>query len=78
MSVAGWPIVYVSGHSGPSLEEPLLTVNEAASVLRVSRSQMYALVRAGEVRSYRVGKRFRFDRRDLRLYLGRDEAPSEA
>ena len=36
---------------------PVLSVNEAAHVLGVERSTLYRLLRAGELRAVRVGKR---------------------
>jgi excisionase family DNA binding protein len=50
----------------PALDQPLLTVNEAAAMLSVSRSRIYAFVRAGELNPYRVGTRLRFAHEDLR------------
>jgi excisionase family DNA binding protein len=57
-------------HEKPSLREPLLTVNQTALLLGVSRSKVYALVRAGELVPLRVACRVRFAPDDLRAYLG--------
>jgi excisionase family DNA binding protein len=44
---------------------PLMTVDEAAEFLRVSRRQVYNLLQAGAIPSVRVGTRARFDRNEL-------------
>jgi excisionase family DNA binding protein len=48
---------------------PLLTVDEAAEYLRISRRQVYNLLAAGELPHVRVGSRVRFDREALRAAL---------
>jgi excisionase family DNA binding protein len=48
---------------------PLMTVDEAAEFLRISRRQVYNLVHADAIPSVRVGTRVRFDREDLRSAL---------
>ena len=50
----------------PAVERTWLTVREAAEYLRVSRSQMYKLVRLGEIPSYQPT-------RDGKLLLKREE-----
>ena len=47
----------------------LLTVNEVRAFLRVSRPQVYKLVRGGELRAVRVGARLRFRPEDIDRYL---------
>jgi excisionase family DNA binding protein len=49
--------------------EPLLTINEAADVLGISRSQVYLMLRRGELPYTRVGERIRFVPAELREYL---------
>jgi excisionase family DNA binding protein len=49
----------------------LLTVNEAAAYLAVSRWTIYKLVRDGDVRALRVGERLRFRVSDLDEYASR-------
>jgi excisionase family DNA binding protein len=49
----------------------LLTVNEAAAYLAVSRWTIYKLVRDGDVRALRVGERMRFRVADLDEYAAR-------
>lgn len=48
---------------------PLLTVNDVARLLVVSRPTVYALLRKGELRSLRVGERLRFRPDDIDAYL---------
>ena len=50
----------------------LLTVNELARDLGISRWSAYRLVRSGDVRAVRVGERIRFRPADIDAYLERD------
>ncbi len=54
----------------------LRTVDEAANYLRVSRRQVYKLVREGNLRAVRVGERLRFRPGDVEGYLERDRSDS--
>jgi excisionase family DNA binding protein len=47
----------------------LLTLSEAAELLRVSRATAYRLVSAGELPALRVGHGLRIDRAELHEYL---------
>ena len=50
--------------------EPLLTVQEAAGILRLSLPTLYRLVKAGELPAYRIGKlRLAFKADDLIRYV---------
>jgi excisionase family DNA binding protein len=51
---------------------PVLTVNQAASVLGIGRVTVYRLLRAGDLDAVRVGKRLRFRPEDLEEYLERN------
>jgi excisionase family DNA binding protein len=51
--------------------EPLLTINDAAEFLGVSRRQIYTLLERRELECVRVGERARFIPADLRAYLER-------
>lgn len=59
----------MNGHAVLSPVERLLTVNEVADVLRVSRAQLYVLVNRGDLRPTRVGMRMRFPPEEVRRYL---------
>jgi excisionase family DNA binding protein len=50
---------------------PLLSINEVAAILGVSRASVYTLINAGELVPIRVGERARFDPIDVRAYLER-------
>lgn len=39
------------------MQQLFYTVDEAAPILRVSRSHLYTAVKAGEVRSVKIGRR---------------------
>lgn len=49
--------------------EPLLTVGEVASVMRVSNMTVYRLIKAGQLGAIRVGKNYRIRRSDVDRYL---------
>ena len=43
------------------MSEPLLTVAEAAAILRLGRSTLYRLVEDGEIETVRIGRAVRFE-----------------
>jgi excisionase family DNA binding protein len=49
--------------------EPLLTINEVAAVLSISRDKVYVLMRSGALQPIRVGHHARFDPQDVRDYI---------
>lgn len=49
--------------------EPLLTVGEVASVMRVSNMTVYRLIKSGQLAAIRVGKNYRLRRSDVDKYL---------
>jgi len=53
------------------VEQPFLTVNEVAELLRVSTRTAYLLVQTGEVPSVRVGGSIRIPRATLVQELGK-------
>jgi len=55
---------------------PLLSINEVAGLLGISRPTLYALIRRGELVPIRVGGRARFEPADVRLYLERNRERS--
>jgi excisionase family DNA binding protein len=62
----------------PPRLEPLLTVDDAATFLAVSRRQVYLLLDSGAIPAVRVGTRLRFVPGELRAYLERgrqEQAP---
>jgi excisionase family DNA binding protein len=50
---------------------PLLSINDVAGVLGISRASVYTLIHSGELVPIRVGERARFDPVDVRDYLDR-------
>jgi excisionase family DNA binding protein len=54
----------------------LLTPEEAARVLRVGRTTIYGLIKAGELRSLHIGRSCRLARAELERYVNRLQAPS--
>jgi excisionase family DNA binding protein len=53
----------------PFTEARLLTVNEVADVLRVSRMTVYRLIKTGEMPALRVGRNYRLREEDVHSYL---------
>ena len=53
----------------------LLTPEEAASVLRVGRTTIYALMKAGDLHPVHIGRSCRISRAELERYVRRLEAP---
>lgn len=57
----------MAGESG----NKLLTVNEVASILRVSNMTVYRLVKSGQIPAIRVGKNYRIKESDVNEYLSK-------
>ena len=53
----------------PFTEARLLTVNEVADLLRVSRMTVYRLIKNGEMPALRVGRNYRLREEDIHNYL---------
>jgi excisionase family DNA binding protein len=53
----------------PFTEARLLTVNEVADLLRVSRMTVYRLIKTGEMSAFRVGRGYRLREDDIDSYL---------
>jgi excisionase family DNA binding protein len=49
--------------------EPLLTVAEVATIMRVSNMTVYRLIKSGQLSAIRVGKNYRIRRGDIDRYL---------
>lgn len=59
-------------------EQLVVTPEEAAEVLKVSRSRIYELIRKGEISSVKLGRVRRIRVEKLREYLDRLEAEQTA
>jgi excisionase family DNA binding protein len=53
----------------------LLTPEEAATVLRVGRTSIYALIKAGDLLSVHIGRSCRISRAELERYVQHLQAP---
>ena len=56
-------------------EPLLLTPEEAADVLRIGRTTIYALMKAGELHAVHIGRSCRLSRAELERYVNRLQAP---
>src|SRR3954469_14593908 len=56
-------------------EALLLTPEEAATLLRVGRTTVYALMKAGELRPVHIGRSCRISHAELERFVGRLDAP---
>ena len=52
--------------------DKLMTIKEVADYLRVSRTRLYQLARAGEVPAKRVGHLWRFSKNEIDAWLNRE------
>lgn len=55
--------------SGSDFGDPLLTVGEVATLMRVSNMTVYRMIKAGQLGAIRVGKNYRIRRSDVERYL---------
>ena len=55
--------------------DAVMTLEEAASFLRVSETTVYQLVRSGELRARKVGREWRILKSQLVEFLKQDAAP---
>ena len=59
-------------------QDILLTFQEAAELLRVSRATMYRLINSGQLTGHKVGRGWRFYKADIHHFvLGRSTASSQ-
>lgn len=65
----GDPGLKVGHVEGRDFGEPLLTVGEVATVMRVSNMTVYRLIKSGQLSAIRVGKNYRIRRSDVERYL---------
>ena len=56
----------------------LLTPEQAARVLSIGRTTIFALIKAGELRPVRIGRSCRLSRVELEHYVDRLQAPPSA
>jgi excisionase family DNA binding protein len=58
----------------PPADAVLLRVEEAAPLLRLSRTEVFALIKSGELESIKIGRRRRVPRRALENYVAQQLA----
>ena len=59
------------------MEVKLLTVEETCHSLRISRSQLYKMLKTGEIPSLHIGKAVRIREQDLRDWITSKSTPAE-
>jgi len=57
--------------------EPLLTANQVADLLAISRKRAYELASQGRLPAVRLGRQVRFRRRDVRALIEGGGAPED-
>ena len=62
----------------PASSPLLLTPEEAATILRIGRTTIYALMKAGELRSVHIGRSCRLPRAELERYVRCLETSTDA
>lgn len=58
-----------------SISREILTIDELAAYLKISKSTLYKLVREGKIPSQKVGRHWRFRKEAIDRWL--DETPAE-
>lgn len=58
-------------------QEALLTIQEAAEFLRMSRSTIYRMVKRGDLKAHKVGKKWLIYMKDLKELVERGAKPTE-
>lgn len=56
-------------NGAPSMDGEILTVRDVARFLRVPKSTVYKLARVGELPASKIGKHWRFLRRDIHEWM---------
>jgi excisionase family DNA binding protein len=56
-------------NGAPSTDSEILTVMDVANFLRVPKSTVYKLARVGELPASKIGKHWRFLRRDIHEWM---------
>ena len=54
-------------------KEPVLTIDELAEYLKISKSTLYKLVQEGKVPGQKVGRHWRFSRRMIDRWIERED-----
>lgn len=55
-------------------DNPALTPQEVADILKIAKNTVYELIKRGELNSYRVGKKVRVDAKDVEEYKNRTKS----
>lgn len=71
MNNAAVTTIGMFGDRQPAVGHEILTVQEVARFLRVPASTVYKLARAGKMPASKIGKHWRFIRRDLDAWVHR-------
>jgi excisionase family DNA binding protein len=69
MNHALLPATNKSADAETGLDGQILTVGEVAQFLRVPKSTVYKLARLGQIPASKIGKHWRFLRKDLQAWM---------
>jgi len=58
----------------PDAPDPVMTIDELADYLKISKSTLYHLVRRGEIPGTKIGRHWRFHREAVDAWLRRSES----
>lgn len=58
-------------------EQSALTPQEVADILKITKNTVYELIKRGELKAYKVGKKLRIDMNDIEAYKNRSRSPKE-
>ena len=56
------------------VDKSVLTPQEVAEILKITKNTVYELIKRGELNAYKVGKKLRIDTDDLEAYKNRDSS----
>ena len=57
------------GKAGSESTQEVMTINQAAEFLQISRAALYRLIADGEIKGKRVGQRWRFSKKALLKWI---------
>ncbi len=59
------------------MDEPLMTVDEMATFLKVNPKTVYRLLKRGEIPAYRIANQWRFDKAIINAWLAQQRVGND-